>query len=142
MSGALVPISPFGHKCSDLLTNAINLGPSRVIGQPCCTTHCEAGKWELGQCQHHPSVSSQAQCCPQPSSLTPRLAQFVHISSVLLLPLHFTRSQRKRSASPGLQTKVPKSLSPHLLKPIPMEGARRRLLPSHKPFPQLRRVLE
>lgn len=117
MSGALVPVSPFGHKFSDLMTNAIDLGTSRVDGQPCCTSHCEAGKWELSQCQRHPPVSPQAQCCPQPSSLTPWLAQSVHVSSVLLLPLHFMRSQRKRSAGPGLQTKVPKSLLPHLLNP-------------------------
>ncbi|XP_036297514.1 cystinosin-like isoform X4 [Pipistrellus kuhlii] len=28
----------------------------RVDGRPCCSSHCEAGKWELNQRQHHPSV--------------------------------------------------------------------------------------
>ena len=117
MSGPLLPVSR-GPELSVVMTHVIDLGCSRVNSCLLCTSHREAGKRRLHQCQHLPPVSfpgpalSSAQhVCPKAGSgLTP--AHYIHILSVMPLPLHIKTSQGKTGSGPGLQIEVPRSLSP------------------------------
>lgn len=124
------------------MTNATDSGPSRVDGQPCCSSRGEAGKWELNRCPHRPSVSAQAQSCPRPrSSPHGRLRPFIFQCDARASSL--SEKPEEERHQPWAADRGPRVSLPPLTEPLfPVGGAGRRLLPGHEPFPQRIRVLE